>query len=108
MADEIIDGNITEEGHLTKGAIKITPDVFPVTVIDAVAVGDGTNKMLKDYLEENYKTYDWAKEQEKPTYTAEDVGAISAEQAEQGQIPIANGDGTITWTTIQNAEGASF
>lgn len=36
-----------------KGSI-MEMEYFPVTVMDAVAVGDKTSSMLKDYLRDNY------------------------------------------------------
>lgn len=98
------------------GVIKAMDGVYPITVIDAVAIGDGTKEMLPSFLNSNYVRTDGVSSEIVEGDTAPVSGAaiftelekkVSA-NGEQGQLPIANGDGTITWTTIQWAEDGEY
>lgn len=138
-----------------EGIIKKQKDTYLVTVMDAVAVGDGTSKMLPAFLEENYQkqtevalgaeAYDaesteamsgkaittfleenYQKQTEvalgAEEYNEESTEAMSGKalasaistaftqynSGTAGQLPISNGDGTVTWTTIENAEEVGF
>lgn len=70
------------------GIIRKMDDTFPITVIEAVKVGNGTKDTLEDWLKENYVNID--------------------KESEAGQIPVSKGDGTIEWKTIEKAEEVGF
>ena len=98
------------------GVIKAQDGVYPITVIDAVAVGDGSTTMLPEFLDKTFVRADGVSSEIVEGDTAPVSGAaiftelekkVSA-NGEQGQLPIANGDGTITWTTIQWAEDGEY
>lgn len=104
-----------------EGIIKKQKDIYLVTVMDAVAVGDGTSKMLPAFLEETYQKQDevalgaevYNKESTEAMSGKALASAISTAFTQYnsgtvGQIPISNGDGTVTWTTIENAEEVGF
>lgn len=68
------------------GTIRKLDDTYPITVIEAVKVGNGTSEKLEDWLKTNYIK----------------IGG------ETGQIPVSNGDGTFDWVTIEKAEEVEF
>lgn len=98
------------------GVIKAQEGVYPITVIDAVAVGDGSTTMLPAYLQENYiQQKNIASEviegDAAPISGAAAYSALETKitiNGEEGQLPICNGDGTITWTTISWAEEGEY
>ena len=98
------------------GTIKKIDGTFPVTVIDAVAVGDGTSDMLKDWLEDNYINSSKISQVIQEGDEAPISGAAAFTELEKkitingavGQLPVCNGDGTISWTTIEWAEEGEF
>lgn len=99
-----------------EGIIKKMDRTYPVTVLDAVAVGDGTATKLPEWLRKNYiQSTDVSSTVKKDDAAPVSGAAVFDElekkitvDGERGQLPICNGDGTITWTTLEWAEEGEF
>lgn len=70
------------------GIIRKLDDTYPITVMEAVKVGNDSADKLTDWLKINYVAID--------------------KESEAGQIPVSNGDGTYSWITIEKAEEVNF
>ena len=68
------------------GVIRKLDDTYPITVMEAVKVGNDTADKLTDWLRQNYMH----------------IGG------EAGQLPVSNGDGTFSWVTIVQAEEGEY
>lgn len=98
------------------GVIKAQDGVYPITVIDAVAIGDGSTIMLPEFLDETFVRADGVSSEivegdAAPVSSAAIYNALETKitiNGTEGQLPICNGDGTITWTTIQWAEEGEY
>lgn len=53
---------------------------------------------------------EWAKQPTKPTYTAQEIGAITEPRSEgmSGQVLTTDGNGGRSWTTVRSGDGGTF